>query len=758
MPALHEVAARLPAMLAAIVLAAGGAAATGAAPEPPAIERRVPAPESPNIVIVLLDDVGFGAAGTFGGPAATPALDLLAADGLRYNRFHTTAICSPTRAALLTGRNAHAAGVGSVMNTATTYPGYSGILRQDTATIARILGDHGYATSAWGKWHLVPDWEASQSGPFRRWPTGVGFDHFYGFLGGETDQYEPTLYEGTTPVVQERAPGYHLTEDLAEQAIRWMQRQHAFDPERPFLVYFAPGATHAPLQPPAAWVERYRGSFDQGWDRLREQIFVRQKSIGVIPPDTLLTPRPAALPAWDSLTPEQQRVSARLMELYAAFLAHTDAQIGRLRDELIRMGEYDNTLFVYIVGDNGASAEGGLEGSTNYMGELQGLKSGLQRFADDPQRLRGENSYAHYNAAWAWSMNTPFQWTKQVASHLGGTRNPMVIAWPQRIHDRGGLRSQFGHVNDIVPTILEITGIGLPPSVDGVTQRPLDGSSLAYTFDDAGVPERRRTQYFEIFGNRAIYHDGWMASAYRGRTPWATIALPRDTDFAADRWELYDLRSDFSQGNDLAAREPRMLRRLQALFDREAERNDVLLHNPDAASNRFPNLAGNRTRFSYREGAIGLAEREAPNLRTRSHLIEAHIEVPAEGARGVLVTMGGRSAGWSLYLDPQGVPYYQLRVFDSEQVTLRAATPLPPGNHVVRLRFDAEGGNPLPGGSLRLMVDDTTVDTVRIRGSAAMYSIDETFDIGLDTGSSPADYRPPFAFSGKIDRIDVELL
>ena len=471
--------------------------------------------------------------------------------------------------------------------------------------------------------------------------------------------------------MRERAPGYHLTEDLAEQAIAWMQMQRAVDPARPFFLYFAPGGTHAPLQPPADWVERYRGKFDQGWDRLREQTFARQKAAGVIPRDAVLTPRPDALPAWDSLTPAEQRTSARLMELYAAFLAHTDAQVGRLREALKDMDQYDNTLFVYIVGDNGASAEGGLTGSTNYMGDLQGLVSDVARYADAPQTLSGENTYAHYNAGWAWGTNTPFQWTKQVASHLGGTRNPMVLAWPERIRDRGGLRAQFGHVNDIVPTILEVTGIALPASVNGVAQQPLDGVSLAYSFDDAKATERHTTQYFEIFGNRSIYHDGWMASAFRGRAPWAVISGARSEDFAADRWELYDLRADFSQGTDLAAREPARLRELQQLFAREATANDVLLHNPTPENMRFPSLAGDRTRFSYRPGTLGVAEKEAPNTKTRSHAIEAHLRVPQGGAHGVLATLGGRSAGWSLYLDAQGVPVYRLRIFDAEELTLR---------------------------------------------------------------------------------------
>ena len=751
---------RLLALSVALGMAQHGTAADASATPPaaPAVTRQLAPAGAPNIVVVLLDDVGFGAAGTFGGPVETPALDALAHDGLRYNRFHTTAICSPTRAALLTGRNAHAAGVGSVMNSATTHPGYRGVLREDTATIARILGQNGYATSAWGKWHLVPDWEASQTGPFTHWPTGAGFDKFYGFLGGETDQYEPTLYDGTAPVVRERAPGYHLTEDLAEQAIAWMQMQRAVDPARPLFLYFAPGGTHAPLQPPADWVERYRGKFDQGWDRLREETFARQKAAGVIPRDAVLTPRPDALPAWDSLTPAEQRTSARLMELYAAFLAHTDAQVGRLREALRDMDQYDNTLFVYIVGDNGASAEGGLTGSTNYMGDLQGLVSDVARYADAPQTLSGESTYAHYNAGWAWGTNTPFPWTKQVASHLGGTRNPMVLAWPERIRDRGGLRSQFGHVNDIVPTILEVTGIALPASVNGVAQQPLDGVSLAYSFDDAKATERHTTQYFEIFGNRSIYHEGWMASAFRGRAPWAVISGARSEDFAADRWELYDLRADFSQGTDLAAREPARLRELQQLFAREATANDVLLHNPTPENMRFPSLAGDRTRFSYRPGTLGVAEKEAPNTKTRSHAIEAHLRVPQGGAHGVLATLGGRSAGWSLYLDAQGVPVYRLRIFDTEELTLRGSGALPAGDHVLRVEFAASGASPVPGGTLRLLVNGTETARGEVKRTATMYSIDETFDIGLDTGSSPADYRAPFPFTGTLQRVDVELL
>jgi len=723
----------------------------------PVIQRQLAPAGAPNIVVVLLDDIGFGASATFGGPVATPALDALAQDGLRFNRFHTTAICSPTRAALLTGRNAHAAGVGQVINSATNYPGYRGVLSDETATIARVLGQNGYATSAWGKWHLVPDWEASQAGPFTRWPTGAGFDKFYGFLGGETDQYEPTLYDGTTPVVQERASGYHVTEDLADQAIAWMHMQRSVDPARPFFVYFAPGAAHAPLQPPAEWIARYHGKFDQGWDRLREQSFARQKAAGVIPANAVLTPRPEALPAWDSLTPGQQRTAARLMELFAAFLEHTDVQVGRLASALKDMGQYENTLFVYIVGDNGGSGEGGLFGSTNYMGDLQGLVSDLRDFEDKPGELLGENSYAHYPAGWAWGTNTPFQWTKQVASHLGGTRNPMVLSWPERIRGKGGLRQQFAHVNDIVPTILEVTGIAAPAQVDGVPQRPMDGVSLAYTFDDAAAAERHRTQYFSIYNNRAIYHDGWIASAFRGRVPWNLINQPRDEDFGADRWELYNLEEDFSQARDIAAQHPERLRDMQALFYAQAAVNQVLpLHNDSARTQQPPNLSAGRNRFNYRPGTIGVPEKEAPNTKG-GHVLEARITVPDGGAQGVIATLGGRSAGWSLYLDPQGHPVYALRLFDSEEMILRGPAPLAAGDAVLRYEFATTGKGPVSGGKTRLLVNGKEVARGQITRSTVFYSIDETFDIGLDTGSSPAAYRAPYPFSGKIERVDIVL-
>ena len=736
------------------------AAAAAPPAEAPVVTRQLAPAGAPNIVVVLLDDVGFGAAGTFGGPVETPALDALAHDGLRYNRFHTTAICSPTRAALLTGRNSHAAGVGSVMNTATSYPGYRGVLREDTATIARILGQNGYATSAWGKWHLVPDWEASQTGPFTRWPTGAGFDKFYGFLGGETDQYEPTLYDGTTPVVRERAPGYHLTEDMAEQAVAWMQMQRAVDPARPFFVYFAPGAAHAPLQPPAAWLERYRGKFDQGWDRLREETFARQQAAGVIPRDAVLTPRPDALPAWDSLTPEEQRVSARLMELYAAFLAHTDAQVGRLRDALKDMDQYDNTLFVYIVGDNGASAEGGLKGSSNYMGDLQGLVSEVARFGDAPQTLSGENTYAHYNSGWAWGTNTPFQWTKQVASHFGGTRNGMVMRWPGGIRAKGEIRSQFHHVVDVAPTALEAAKLPQPKSVNGVAQRPMDGVSMLYSADAPKAADRRTTQYFEMFGNRAIYHEGWVA-ATRHSIPWLMVPLPAVKD---DVWELYHVEKDFSQANDLAAKEPAKLAELQAIFLKEAVRNHVLPID-DRRSERFnpaiagrPDLLGGRKSLTVYPGMTGMLENAFINVKGVHHTVTAEVELADASTDGVILAQAGYFGGWVLYMK-DGKPHHEYNFFALERTNIAGETALAPGKHTIHYEFIPDTAKPGTGGKSILTVDGQQVASGQIpKTQPFVFSADEGADVGLDgeTNVSPDYTQGNNAFTGKIVKVTVE--
>ncbi|MFN8624746.1 MAG: arylsulfatase [Candidatus Binatia bacterium] len=713
---------------------------------------------APNVVIVLLDDLGFGAAGTFGGPIPTPNLDALAKQGLRYNRFHTTSICSPSRASLLTGRNSHAVGVGNVLNSAAAYPGYDGILPRSAATIAEVLRQHGYGTSLWGKWHLTPDWETSAAGPFDRWPTGMGFEKFYGFLAGETDQFEPTIYDGTTFVGRPRKSDYHLTEDLAEQAIGWIRLQRAIAPDKPLFVYVAPGATHAPLQAPKAWIDRFAGQFDQGWDKVREETFVRQKRLGVIPANAKLTPRPKGFPAWESLTADQKKVAARLMEAYAGFLAHTDAQVGRLVTALDQMGAFDNTLFFFIVGDNGASGEGGPFGAFDYVGTLQGVQEDTAATLRHLDRIGGPSSYSHYPAGWAWAMDTPFQWNKQVASHFGGTRNPLVVSWPKGIRDKGGLRSQFAHINDIVPTILEATGIAAPAVVNGVQQQPIDGMSLLYTFNDAAAKTRHRTQLFEVFGNRAIYHDGWIASAFHGRLPWMVMA-PSTKPFSDDVWELYHVDEDYSQAHDLAREQPAKLRELQHLFWAEfAKNNGLPLHEGGSAEGfPLPNPP-ERKSFVYGPEAVGLPEAFAPPVKNRSYAISAEIEMPASGGEGVLVAEGGVSAGWSLYVNHDGQPVYTYNLFQIEHSTVVGKEKLPSGKVTVGLDFVYDGGGWGKGGTAKLSVNGTPAGEVRLaRTVPGFFSIDETFDVGTDSRAPVGDYPPNYTFTGQIDRVTVEL-
>jgi arylsulfatase A-like enzyme len=742
------------------------AALSAAADTPPSIPHIQALAGAPNIVLVLLDDVGFGATSTFGGPVAAPALDALAREGLRYNRFHTTAICSPTRASLLTGRNPHAANVGAVLNSSNAYPGYQGVLRKETTTIAELLRRNGYSTVAIGKWHLTPVWETSPSGPFDRWPTGLGFEKFYGFLGGETDQFEPTLYEGTTPVRRPPGEGYHLSEDMADQAIAWLHAQHSITPDKPFLLYFAPGGTHAPLQVPKDWIERYRGQFSGGWDALRQQIFRRQQQLGVIPANAELTARPAELPAWDSLNRDQQIVAERLMEAYAGFLAHTDAQVGRLVQALKDSGQFDNTLFVYIAGDNGSSAEGGLEGSINYSGALQGLREPLATQLARLEDIGGPDTFPQYNAGWAWALTTPFQWVKQVASHLGGTRNPMVVSWPARIADRGGLRSQFAHVNDITPTILDAVGLAMPEQVDGVAQRPLDGASLLPSILRADAPEHKSTQLFEVHGHRAIYHDGWLASARHDRLPWTVGLRMGPTPFEDDVWELYHLDEDFSQARNLAAQMPDKLRAMQALFDQEAQRLGILpLRSSLDTRTPMPNLSEGRTEFTYYAGTVGIPESQAPQFVSRSWELRATLDIP-EGAgivRGVIATVGGTVGGWSLHLDGGGKPVFEYRAFELGRLRLAGPQALAPGRHTLRLEFAYDGGGYAKGGTFTLSDGERVLGQERIAVTPpSHFSIDETFDIGTDTGS-PAGRYPAGVPVGNpltgaaIARVDIEL-
>lgn len=707
-----------------------------------AITLPEPPENAPNIVIVLLDDVGFGATSTFGGPVDTPALDALAQVGLRFNRFHTTAICSPTRAALLTGRDAHAANVGAVLNSASTIPGYQGVLRPETATIAEILREQGYSTGAFGKWHLTPNWESSPLGPFDRWPTGVGFDTFYGFLGGETDQYEPTLYRGTAAVRRPAGESYHVTEDIVDEAIGWVDLVQSISPGKPFFVYLAPGAAHAPLQVPAPWIRRYEGRFADGWDRMRETILDRQKALGVVPADTVLTPAPEALPAWDSLSADQKRVAERLMETYAGFLEHTDAQIGRLASALRQRGQFDNTLFVYIAGDNGSSAEGGLGGSINYMGALQGLPESLEQQLAALERIGDETTYPQYPAGWAWALTSPFQWVKQVASHLGGTRVGAVVSWPRVIGDEaGGLRSQFTHVNDVVPTILDALNIGVPETVRGVPQRPMDGSSFLASLTRADAAEHHSTQLFEVNGNRAIYHEGWMASAFHQRLPWTVGVRTAPSPMEDDRWELYNLNEDFSQANNLASAEPGKLVELQALFQQEAERLGILpLRSAMDTMNShpLPNLRGDRSAFSYGPDAVGIPEAQGPPLFNRSWTLDATLTGPAP--RGVIATMGGTVAGWSLYLDNHSRPVFRYRSFEVGEITLQGDNAVD-GDVQLSVDFAYDGGGYARGGEFSLLVDGQRVDQGRIAATPPSYfSIDETFDVGVDTGSPAGTY------------------
>ncbi len=724
---------------------------------------KVPA-GAPNVVIVLLDDVGFSATSTFGGPVKTPALDALAKEGLRYNRFHTTAICSPTRASLLTGRDSHATNVGTVLNTANALPGYQGMLRAETATIAEVLRQNGYATAAFGKWHLAPTWETSQAGPFDRWPTGVGFDKFYGFLGGETDQYEPTLYDGTRPIHRPPGDNYHLSEDIVEQAVRWVDATQGARPDKPFFLYLAPGATHAPLQVAKPWIDKYNGAFDGGWDVLREANLARQKALGIVPADTVLTPRPAQMPAWDSLSEDQQRVSARFMQTYAGFLEHTDVQIGRLIQSLKQRSQFDNTLFVYIAGDNGSGSAGGPMGSINYAGALQGLPETLQQQLAAIDTLGDKQSFPQYPVGWGWALTSPFQWVKQVASHLGGTRVGTVISWPRKISKQaGGLRSQFAHVNDIVPTILDAIGLEAPETVNGVAQLPMDGSSLLASLSEANAAEHHPKQLFEVYGHRAMYHRGWMASAFHQRLPWSVgVAVP-PTPMEDDRWELYHLDTDYSQSKDLAETHPQKLAELQAMFREDAARLGILpLRSAMDAMHQYPppNLAAGRKEFTYRAGAVGIPENNAPPIKNRSWSL--HARWTGDAPRGVLATMGGTVGGWSLYLDGKSRPVFHYKTFERDQITLQGKRSLHGEQHL-SLVFDYDGGGYARGGVFTLRVNGKPVDSGRIGVTPPSYfSIDETFDVGLDTGSPAGTYPPDtplgYPFNGGIlDTVTIQL-
>jgi arylsulfatase A-like enzyme len=729
------------------------------------IEVVRPPAGAPNVLIVLLDDVGFAASSAFGGPCRTPTAERLAGGGLKYSRFHTTALCAPTRAALLTGRNHHSVGMGVITELATSAPGYSSIRPNDSAPLAQTLRLNGYATAQFGKCHEVPVWQTSPMGPFDAWPTGGGgFEYFYGFIGGETNQYYPAIYEGTTPVEPDRTPeeGYHFTEDMTDHAVRWMRQQQSLMPDKPFFIYYAPGATHAPHHVPEAWAARYRGRFDGGWDALREEILERQKTLGVVPADTELTARPADIPAWSD-TPEALRpVLARQMEIYAGFLEHTDHHVGRLVSTLEELGILDDTLVFYIIGDNGASAEGTVNGSFNENFLFNGA-SHLETpefMAARIDQFGGPEAYNHYAVGWAHAMDTPYQWTKQVASHWGGTRNGTIVHWPRGFAARGGIRSQFHHVIDVAPTILEAAGLPQPSIVNGIEQRPIEGVSMRYTFDDPHAADRRRTQYFEMFCNRGIYHEGWTAVT-RHSTPWVVGPLPPIQD---DVWELYDTNADWSQAHDLAGEQPERLAQLQTLWLEEARRYDVLplddrrIERFDAGTAGRPTLIKGTSQLLY--GGMGrLTESSVLNVKNSSHAVTAQVVVPQGGGRGVIVAQGGAFAGWSLYLH-EGRPTYCYNLLGLQRIKVAGAEPVPPGAHQVRVEFDYDGGGLGKGGDLRLFVDGALVGTGRLPATVPLvFSGDETLDLGSDAASPVSDdYRGEESrFTGSVDWVQIDL-
>jgi arylsulfatase A-like enzyme len=731
----------------------------------PPIEPLRPPAGAPNVLIVLLDDVGFAASSAFGGPCSTPVAERLAAGGLKFNRFHTTALCSPTRQALLTGRNHHTVGMGGITEIATSAPGYNSIRPKSCAPLAETLKLNGYSTAQFGKCHEVPVWETSPAGPFDAWPTGGGgFEHFYGFIGGETNQYNPAIYEGTSPVEPEKTPeeGYHFTEDMTDRAIRWIRQQKALMPDKPFFVYYAPGATHAPHSVAPEWTAKYKGRFDQGWDALREEILARQKELGVVPPECELTARPEEIPAWDDMPDDLKPVLSRQMEVYAGFLEHTDHHIGRLIDALEDLGIVEDTLVYYILGDNGASAEGTPQGTFNEIMALNGAAAleTTEFMASRIDEFGTSTAYNHYAVGWAHATDTPYQWTKQVASHWGGTRNGTIVHWPKGIKTKGETRSQFHHVIDIAPTVLDAAGLPEPKTVHGVDQKPIEGVSMRYAFDDAAAAERRPTQYFEMFCNRGIYDKGWTAVT-RHSTPWVFTEQP---PFADDTWELYDTNEDWSQAHDLAAKMPEKLEELKALFMEEARRYNVLPLDDRRVERFNSDLAGRPVLVKGSSqllfgGMERLSEHAVINIKNKSHAVTAEIEVPEGGAEGVIVSQGGAFAGWSLYVK-NGRPKYCYNLFGVRHFYVEGETEIPPGTHQVRVEFDYDGGGLGKGGTVSLYLDGERTGEGRVEGTVPMiFSADETCDVGSDTASPVSDdYTVRGSrFTGSIGWVQIDL-
>jgi arylsulfatase len=734
--------------------------------------RVVPPKGAPNVLLIMTDDQGYGVSGTFGGVIPTPAMDRVAKAGLRYTQFHSTALCSPTRAALITGRNHHSVGFGVIGELSTGFPGYDSIIGPENATIGAILKGNGYATSWFGKNHNTPGFQYSLAGPFEQWPSGMGFDYFYGFMGGETDQWRPYLFQDHTAIFPwVGKPGYNLITDMADEAISYMAGLNAAAPDKPFFVYYVPGGSHSPHQPTPEWIDKFKGKFDMGWEKMREQIFANQKRLGVVPANTQLTPWPDDLPKWDSLSLVRKKLYARQAEVFAGFTAYTDHEIGRVIQAVEDMGKLDNTLIIYICGDNGTSAEGTLEGTPNTLTAYNGIfdlpEVELMLHYED---WGSDKTYPHMAVPWAWAFDSPFKWTKQVASHFGGTRQGMAISWPGHIDDVGGIRSQFHHMIDVVPTILEAAGIPAPAMVDGIAQRPIEGVSMAYTFAkaNANARSRRDTQYFEMVGNRAIYHDGWIASTTPPAPPWllGTAKMPALPDY---KWELYNMNEDFSQFKDLAATMPDKLKQMQALFLSESAKYNVLpLDNSGFVRllTPRPSAVAGRTVFTYKGPTAGIPTGSAPSFLNRDYTITADIEVPKEGTEGMIATLGGRFGGFGLYL-LKGKPVFSYNLLDLKRYRWEGGvgtddwlgSSLRAGKHTIVFDFKYDGPGPGKGGTGVLSVDGKVLSSLKMPHSIPLLmSIDETFDIGSDL-RSPVDssYTVPFRFGGRIDKVTVSL-
>ena len=735
------------------------------ATKPPLFEVKAP-DGAPNVVIVLIDDIGFGATAPFGGAIETPTFGRLADDGLRFNRFHTTALCSPTRASLLSGRNHHNVNVGSVMEVATGFPGNLGMRPDNAKYFAETLRQNGYSTAAFGKWHETPTWEVSVSGPYFNWPTHSGFDKFFGFIGGETDQWDPVIYDGVTRVQVKDGEDYHITTDMTDEAINWVKFQQAMTPDKPFFVYFSTGATHAPHHAPKEWIEKYKGKFDSGWQKLREETVARQKHMGIIPENATLAPMPEEIKEWEALSDNERKLFALQMETFAGFAEHTDVEVGRLVDAIDDIGELDNTLFIYIMGDNGSSAEGGLQGTFNELLSLNGIfgaetiESMLAR-ADD---WGGPDSFPHMSCGWSVATDAPFKWTKQVAADFGGTRNGMVMHWPNGFQAKGEIRSQWHHVNDIAATVLEATKLPRSKSINGVKQKPLDGVSMLYATKDSDAAERHKTQYFEMFGNRAIYHDGWFARCVH-RVPWHNKPL---RTFQEDVWELYNIEEDFSLTQDLAAKHPHILKLMKALFEKEAIANSVYPLD-DRSYERFnaalagrPDLMGDRTSLSLADGMEGLLENTFLNIKNNSKTIVADVSLKGND-KGIILCQGGKFGGWALYMN-EGKPVYTYNWFGLERYTIAAPKAITADKAEIKLTFDYDkkGKGTGKGGHARLFINGKKVAEGRIEKTQPMvFSADETADVGVDDATQVAydvfKDREDSKFTGFVNKVTISI-